>query len=65
MAGLITGSYLSGYMQLGENGWWMKFFRDVIFYRYLFHRLLNPKYDCGKLPNVFYDEEIIEASKKE
>ncbi|KAA8530994.1 hypothetical protein F0562_005716 [Nyssa sinensis] len=30
VAGLITGSYLSGWVQQDGSGWWMKFFRDVI-----------------------------------
>ncbi|KAG6721719.1 hypothetical protein I3842_03G125900 [Carya illinoinensis] len=32
VASLITVSYLSGWVQQDGSGWWMKFFRDVIFY---------------------------------
>ena len=50
-AWLITGSYLSGWAQLGGEGWLMKMFRDVLFYRFLFKKLLQVSdYDCGKLP---------------
>ncbi|KAJ9703942.1 hypothetical protein PVL29_005288 [Vitis rotundifolia] len=50
-AWLITGSYISGWAQLGGEGWLMKMFRDVIFYRFLFKRLIGiTDYDCGKLP---------------
>ncbi|CBI37629.3 hypothetical protein VitviT2T_005833 [Vitis vinifera] len=49
--GLITGSYISGWAQLGGDGWLMKLFRDVIFYRFIFKRLVGgADYDCGKLP---------------
>ncbi|RVW85744.1 Monooxygenase 2 [Vitis vinifera] len=50
-AWLITGSYISGWAQLGGEGWLMKMFRDVILYRFLFKRLIGiADYDCGKLP---------------
>ncbi|KAF8404438.1 hypothetical protein HHK36_009323 [Tetracentron sinense] len=52
-AGLITGSFLSGWVQQGRSGWLMKFFRDMIFYRFIFGRIVNViRYDCGKLPSV-------------
>ncbi|XP_041005925.1 monooxygenase 2-like isoform X2 [Juglans microcarpa x Juglans regia] len=52
-ATLITGSYLSGWVQHDGSGWWMKFFRDVIFYRLLFTRIFNfIQYDCGELPCI-------------
>lgn len=48
---LIIGSFLSGWAQLGGKGWFMKLFRDAIFYRFLFKRLFGvANYDCGKLP---------------
>ncbi|KAK9271847.1 hypothetical protein L1049_002212 [Liquidambar formosana] len=50
---LITGSFLSGWVQQGGSTWWMKFFRDVIFYGLLFRRVFAAtQYDCGKLPSV-------------
>nr|ATL77043.1 zeaxanthin epoxidase [Phellodendron amurense] len=53
VTGLITGSYLSGWVQNGGSKWWMKFLRDVIFYRLFFGWILSiAKYDCGKLPSV-------------
>ncbi|CAK7337559.1 unnamed protein product [Dovyalis caffra] len=50
---LITGSYLSGWMQQGGGKWWLKFFGDRIFYKYLFGWLAElVRYDCGKLPAI-------------
>ncbi|KAJ9703943.1 hypothetical protein PVL29_005289 [Vitis rotundifolia] len=50
-AWLIAGSYISRWAQLGGEGWLMKMFRDVIFYRFLLRRLIGTAdYDCGKLP---------------
>ncbi|KAJ4953869.1 hypothetical protein NE237_030701 [Protea cynaroides] len=51
-AGLITGAYLSGWVQQGGSGFFMKFLRDTIFYGFLFRRVVNLQYDCGKLPIV-------------
>ncbi|KAF5480684.1 hypothetical protein F2P56_001415 [Juglans regia] len=67
-ATLITGSYLSGWVQQDGSGWWMKFFRDVIFYRLLFTRIFNfIQYDCGELPCVSsnYCSELENRSKSE
>ncbi|KAJ4943963.1 hypothetical protein NE237_022073 [Protea cynaroides] len=36
----------------GGSGFFMKFLRDTIFYGFLFHRVFNVQYDCGKLPTV-------------
>ena len=49
---LITASFISGRAQAGgEGGWFMKMFRDSIFYRFLFRKFLGiADYDCGKLP---------------
>ncbi|KAI3913484.1 hypothetical protein MKW98_003963 [Papaver atlanticum] len=61
-AGLITGSYISGWVQQGGGGagiisssrvvgWLTKFVRDTIFYKIAFRRLVGlVQYDCGKLP---------------
>ncbi|KAB1210330.1 FAD-dependent urate hydroxylase [Morella rubra] len=52
-AGLITGSYLSGWVQQEGSGWFTKFLRDVIFYKLLFIVLFSVRdYNCGKLPSV-------------
>jgi hypothetical protein len=52
-AGLISSSFVSGWVQLGRLGWLMKFLRDVVFYRVLYNRVLDViNYDCGKLPCV-------------
>ncbi|XP_015581416.2 monooxygenase 2 [Ricinus communis] len=52
-AGLITGSYLSGWIQQSGSNWWMKFLRDAIFYGFLFRKVLNAVvYDCGTLPSA-------------
>ncbi|KAI3874362.1 hypothetical protein MKW92_036302 [Papaver armeniacum] len=62
-AGLITGSYISGWVQQGGGGvgiisssrvvgWLTKFVRDTVFYRIAFRRLVGlVQYDCGKLPS--------------
>ncbi|CBI37634.3 hypothetical protein VitviT2T_005828 [Vitis vinifera] len=50
-AWLIAGSYFSGWAQVGREGWLMKMFRDMIFYRFVLKRLIGiADYDCGKLP---------------
>ena len=50
---LVAGSYLSGWAQQGGSNWWMKFFRDVVLYRFLLSKFFNAAhYDCGKLPSV-------------
>ncbi|KAB1210326.1 FAD-dependent urate hydroxylase [Morella rubra] len=52
-AGLITGSYLSGWVQQEGSGWFTKFLRDVVFYRLLYSVIFGARrYDCGKLPCV-------------
>ncbi|EXB36912.1 3-hydroxybenzoate 6-hydroxylase 1 [Morus notabilis] len=50
---LIIGSYFSGWVQQGGSSWAVKFFRDSIFYRFLFRMLASvTQYDCGKLPTI-------------
>ncbi|KAB1210328.1 FAD-dependent urate hydroxylase [Morella rubra] len=52
-AGLITGSYLSGWFQQEGSGWLKKFLRDVVFYRLLYSVIFGARrFDCGKLPCV-------------
>ena len=48
---LITGSFLSGWVQNGGSSLWgLKIFRDIIFYKFVFPRIVNVvHYDCGKL----------------
>ncbi|KAL9459379.1 hypothetical protein AB3S75_002723 [Citrus x aurantiifolia] len=54
---LVTGSYLSGWVQNAGSNWLMKFLRDVIFYKFLFGWTANVAcYDCGKLPSVSLGE---------
>ncbi|KAJ4966650.1 hypothetical protein NE237_018499 [Protea cynaroides] len=50
--GLITGSYLSGWVQQNGSGFFMKFLRDVIFYKFLSNWVFDVHYNCGKLPNA-------------
>ncbi|RZC91725.1 hypothetical protein C5167_027786 [Papaver somniferum] len=61
-AGLITASYLSGWVQqsgssgIGSSlkgfGWLMKFLRDTVYYKIIYPRLGGfLRYDCGKLPS--------------
>ncbi|GFY94202.1 hypothetical protein Acr_09g0006480 [Actinidia rufa] len=51
-AGLITASYLSGWiLQQDGSGWWIKFIRDFIFFRLLSKKINNVvSFDCGRLP---------------
>uniref|UniRef100_A0A2N9HJC5 FAD-binding domain-containing protein n=1 Tax=Fagus sylvatica TaxID=28930 RepID=A0A2N9HJC5_FAGSY len=50
-AGLITRSYLSGWVQQDGSGWLMKFLRDKVFYGRFFTKFFHvTNYDCGKLP---------------
>ncbi|ESR41110.1 FAD binding 3 domain-containing protein [Citrus sinensis] len=59
VTGMVIGSYLSGWVQNGGSNWWMRFLRDVIFYRFLVGGVLGNKvtgYDCGKLPDVSLGE---------
>ncbi|XP_043719190.1 monooxygenase 2-like isoform X2 [Telopea speciosissima] len=52
-ASLITGSYLSGWVQQSGSTSFMNFFRDTIFYKFLYPRVFDgANYDCGKLPSV-------------
>ncbi|KAJ4951534.1 hypothetical protein NE237_028366 [Protea cynaroides] len=51
--GLITGSYLSGWVQQGGFGSFRKFLRDIIFYKLLSRKVLNVQHECGKLSSVF------------
>ncbi|KAK0604185.1 hypothetical protein LWI29_012899 [Acer saccharum] len=61
---LVAGSYLSGWAQQGGSNWWMKFLRDVIFYRFLSSKLVNDvNYDCGILPSVAFSSELKSSSK--
>lgn len=51
VAGLITGSYLSGWVQQCGYGRWTRFLRDVVFYRFLFRKIVDVvNFDCGRLP---------------
>ena len=52
-AGLITGAYISGWVQQGGPSWMAKFIR-MIFYGLLFRRIIDAvkNQDCGKLPAV-------------
>lgn len=53
VAGMITGSYLSGWVQQGKPGWWARMLRNSIFYKLLFGKLMSAvDYDCGTLPAV-------------
>ncbi|KAJ4715437.1 FAD-dependent urate hydroxylase [Melia azedarach] len=61
---LVAGAYLSGWVQQGGSNWWMKFLRDVVFYKLLFPRIVNTvEYDCGKLSTVSLPGESEHSSK--
>ena len=50
-AGLITCSYLAGWVQQDGSRWLMKFLRDKIFYGSFYKKIFDgTNYDCGKLP---------------
>jgi 2-polyprenyl-6-methoxyphenol hydroxylase-like FAD-dependent oxidoreductase len=62
---LVTGSYLSGWVQLGGDKWWMKFLRDGVFYKYLFGRISGLVHtDCGTLPAMSFGD-MDHSSKKD
>ncbi|XP_024183877.2 monooxygenase 2 [Rosa chinensis] len=47
---LIAGSYISGWVQQAGSGWGKKFLRDVMFYKFLYPKIVRyMHYDCGKL----------------
>uniref|UniRef100_A0A7N0V1S3 FAD-binding domain-containing protein n=2 Tax=Kalanchoe fedtschenkoi TaxID=63787 RepID=A0A7N0V1S3_KALFE len=51
-AGLILGSYLSGWVQGSGSNWLMKLLRTV-FYMFVFKWIFSlVNYDCGKLPTT-------------
>ncbi|KAJ9703940.1 hypothetical protein PVL29_005286 [Vitis rotundifolia] len=56
VAGAIEGyvkerRWRAAWLIAGGEGWLMKMFRDMIFYRFLLKRLIGvADYDCGKLP---------------
>ncbi|KAJ9177745.1 hypothetical protein P3X46_012926 [Hevea brasiliensis] len=63
-ATLITGAYLSGWMQQGGYQWWKKFLRSI-FYVLIFPILANVvRYDCGTLPRVSASVELQHSSNK-
>ncbi|CAN1298662.1 Monooxygenase 3 [Linum perenne] len=65
-AGLITGSYVSGWVQQSGQNWWRKLLR-VFFYSYLIVALAKLiRYNCGKLPEAeaVVDDMTSEESKK-
>ncbi|OAY76551.1 hypothetical protein ACMD2_03503 [Ananas comosus] len=58
-AGLVAGAYVAGWVQQGGGGggaragvwaWLVKWFRDWVFYRFIFPRILDAAwYNCGDL----------------
>ncbi|XP_077228805.1 monooxygenase 2-like [Tasmannia lanceolata] len=53
VAGLIAGSYISGWVRQGGSGLLVNFMK-MVYYRFLYARVLNASnYDCGDLPAVF------------
>ncbi|CAN0839833.1 Monooxygenase 3 [Linum grandiflorum] len=62
-AGLVTGSYVSGWVQQSGQNWWRKLLR-VFFYSYLLVALARLiRYNCGKLPQVVDDSKSDGSSK--
>ncbi|KDP35311.1 hypothetical protein JCGZ_09470 [Jatropha curcas] len=66
VATLITGSYLSGWVQQSGSQGWRKFLRDVIFYGLLFPIVFKAvrSYDCGTLPSVSASDHLQSSSSK-
>lgn len=63
-ATLITGAYMSGWIQQGGLQWWKKFFK-YIFYVFIFPMLSNvARYDCGTLPSFSASAELQHSSNK-
>ncbi|KAF5196263.1 Monooxygenase [Thalictrum thalictroides] len=63
---LITLSYLSGRVQQGGSGRFMKFLRDRVFYKFfglLAGNVVN--HDCGKLPSMLLTSEERNTKKLE
>ncbi|KAG8644935.1 hypothetical protein MANES_10G015728v8 [Manihot esculenta] len=62
---LITGSYLSGWVQqVRDSQWWKKILRNI-FYAFVMPRLSNVAgYDCGALPSVFAASDLQHSSDK-
>ncbi|KAJ6754723.1 FAD/NAD(P)-BINDING OXIDOREDUCTASE FAMILY PROTEIN [Salix purpurea] len=55
---LVTGSYLSGWIQHGGAKWWERFFKDRLFFKYIFGFLAGlAHYNCGNLPAVSSGKE--------
>ncbi|KAJ6299002.1 hypothetical protein OIU76_020053 [Salix suchowensis] len=55
---LVTGSYLSGWIQHGGAKWWERFFKDRLFFKYIFGFLTGlAHYNCGNLPAVSSGKE--------
>ncbi|CAI0410430.1 unnamed protein product [Linum tenue] len=60
-AGLVTASYVSGWVQQSGRNWWRQLLR-VVFYSYLFVVLARGvNFDCGKLPIAKAEEGEVEA----
>ncbi|KAL5719643.1 hypothetical protein ACHQM5_012397 [Ranunculus cassubicifolius] len=63
---LISGSYLAGWIQQGGSGWFMKFLRNKVFYKYFPLLTSNiVRYNCGKLPTFEITAEESMTKKTE
>ncbi|KAG9444274.1 hypothetical protein H6P81_015614 [Aristolochia fimbriata] len=50
LAWVITGSFLTGWIQTSGTGWFVRLLREKIFLKFLYPRILKvAHYDCGKL----------------
>ncbi|KAG9444270.1 hypothetical protein H6P81_015610 [Aristolochia fimbriata] len=50
LAWVITGSFLTGWIQTSGTGWFVRLVREKIFLKFLYPRILKVSYyDCGKL----------------
>ncbi|KAF9609147.1 hypothetical protein IFM89_013401, partial [Coptis chinensis] len=64
VAGVITASYFSGWVQQEPSTWYMKFLRDKVFYKYFFRFVANiVNYNCGKLSSVSLSTEADNMKK--
>ncbi|XP_043719640.1 monooxygenase 2-like [Telopea speciosissima] len=63
-ASLITGSYISGWVQERGSSSFLNFLKGIIFYKFVFPRFANGViYDCGKLPSVSSPSESDDQTK--
>ncbi|KAF9609148.1 hypothetical protein IFM89_013402 [Coptis chinensis] len=65
VAMIISASYLSGWIQGSGSGWFMKFFRDKVFYNFFSVLSYNVvHFNCGQLPKPLLAADEENSRKK-